>query len=73
MLGAVELGVNKRRCGFQSGWSIRLKEGVLGSFGNGLDRKEEGTGMDENMSLHIGEFVPSFAKKGRARSKIKSP
>ena len=68
------MGVNFKMCGFQSGGSARLRDRVLGSFGNGLDRKEEAssaTGMDENMLFHASRFVPSFSKEGRAKSKVR--
>lgn len=66
VLGGAELGVNEGMCGFQSGCSTRLREGAMGSCGNGLYKKWEAssaTRMDKNMLFHISGFISSFSKE----------
>lgn len=59
--------VNEGLRGFQSGCSSRLREGVLRSCGNGLDKKaNSATRMDISTLFHIPEFVPSFSKEESA-------
>lgn len=68
------MGVNFKMCGFQSGGSARLRDGVLGSFGNGLERRRPAPPLGWTKTCYFTphDLFPPFQKREGQSAKLET-